>query len=43
MTLTITRITALGDGMAEHEGPFPRTLPGEVVTLALDGAPGKPK
>ncbi|WP_298361428.1 class I SAM-dependent RNA methyltransferase [uncultured Litoreibacter sp.] len=36
MTLTITRITAAGDGMAEDAGPFPRTLPGEEVDL-VDG------
>jgi len=39
MTLTITRVAASGDGMAEGEGPFPRTLPGEVITLAQDGTP----
>ena len=36
MTLTITRITAAGDGMAEDAGPFPRTLPGEEVDV-VDG------
>lgn len=39
MTLTITRVAASGDGMAEGEGPFPRTLPGEEITLAPDGTP----
>ncbi len=39
MTLTISRITASGEGMAGHEGPFPRTLPGEEITLAPDGSP----
>lgn len=38
MTLNITRITASGDGMAGHDGPYPRTLPGEEITLAPDGS-----
>lgn len=36
MTLTITRVTSSGLGMAGDEGPFPRTLPGEEVEL-VDG------
>lgn len=39
MTLTISRITASGDGMALDQGPFPRVLPGEEIELAPDGAP----
>jgi 23S rRNA (uracil1939-C5)-methyltransferase len=39
MTLTITRITASGEGLAGHDGPFPRTLPGEEITQAPDGTP----
>lgn len=38
MSLTITRITAAGDGMAEGAGPFPRCLPGEVIE-PTDAAP----
>ncbi|MCY4336616.1 MAG: class I SAM-dependent RNA methyltransferase [Litoreibacter sp.] len=38
MTLTITRLTAAGDGMADGEGPFPRTLPGEAIERAPDGS-----
>ncbi len=37
MTLTITRLTSSGLGMAESDGPFPRTLPGEVIELSDDG------
>ncbi len=36
MTVTITRMTSSGFGMAEDQGPFPRTLPGEEVEL-VDG------
>ncbi|MEM6406932.1 MAG: class I SAM-dependent RNA methyltransferase [Pseudomonadota bacterium] len=37
MTLTITRLTASSGGMADAEGPFPRTLPGEKIERAEDG------
>ncbi|MEM9583930.1 MAG: class I SAM-dependent RNA methyltransferase [Pseudomonadota bacterium] len=37
MTLTITRLTASGLGMAGDQGPFPRVLPGEVIEPLENG------